>query len=238
MSKKRKDYPPDKLLKISVVFFLLLIAMTGGCLQQENTITGSMNSPITKEDAVKIVLNDSAVIKWIDHDTYKVQDVHLEITNISRKDRVEVQKFWIVHLYMEKNGSVCHWNLVVTMNGTVEYNRYPRCIPLSDEIFSNFTGITPKTISADDAVRIALNNTQVKNEIKTSPYEVHTPSREMVQEGDGPQQEVWKVQIWMPDRLLIIIVEVANDGSIWGIRHGHNPYVMEASMSNSSRNSS
>ena len=91
-----------------------------------------------------------------------------------------------------------------------------------------------QTIGPEEATRIALQNATVHNWIDTSPYEVHAPSRETVRKGDDPSQEVWNVQIWMEDKVEIIIVEITDTGEIWDIRTGHNPYVMERMMANAS----
>jgi len=95
-----------------------------------------------------------------------------------------------------------------------------------------FAGCTRQSTSAEDATRIALNNTNVKNLINAGSFEVHQPSRETVSAGDKSSQEVWNVQIWMKDHPFIIIVEVADDGSIWDIREGHNPNVMQMTHGN------
>jgi len=97
------------------------------------------------------------------------------------------------------------------------------------------SGCVQQKIGPDEAARIALNNPEVRDLINASSYDVHTPTREIVREGDNPPQEVWNVQVWMPDKPFIIIVEVTDEGSVWGIREGHNPDIMQREMVNSSR---
>ena len=129
MTKGKLIQKSDKKHIVIFVLFISLTIILSGCLNPEANLKKPVDSSITQEDAIRIVVNDPVVIRWIDNNSYEVQDVHLEVSNITRKEGTIVQKFWIVPLVYEKNGSTYHWNLVVTMNGSVMYNRYPTVIP-------------------------------------------------------------------------------------------------------------
>jgi hypothetical protein len=126
------------------------------------------------------------------------------------------------------------WNNTTRVRGESGYGKKIVIILIFLMLTALLSGCVKQSIGPDEATRIALNDTRVRNMINSSSFEVHTPSRETVREGDNPPQELWNVQVWIPDQPFIIIVEVADDGSVWGVREGHNPNFMQPPMMNTS----